>query len=384
MIVNIEFLDKDPIENVITCLNYKVDKVVYFGIEKGIEDKKDSTERFLKKYCGVKEVEFNTVSNTNLDEVLLSLNQVIETERAAGNQVFFDLTGGKGLALVAFGILSREKNLAMHKYDVAKGWLYELNREAGPTLSDTAPKQKIELDIDTYIEMHGGVVNHSMQKDTKSLEDPDFSKDAQRLWNICSKYQKYWNLFSEFLREFCQPDSSLYVVINIADITKDLKTKKKFDKKEIKEIFKSCVGIGVFEDAYNTGEVYSFSYKNEKIKETLWDAGSVLELHTYMEERKNASDCRVGVHIDWDGTIYGGWGNDTVNEVDVLSINGYIPTFISCKNGNVDQMDLYELDTVADRFGGKYARKILMAPQGMNKAHRKRAEEMGIEIKGDR
>ena len=38
---------------------------------------------------------------------------------------------------------------------------------------------------------------------------------------------------------------------------------------EIKEIFKSCVGIGVFEDAYNTGEVYSFSYKSEKIKERI-------------------------------------------------------------------------------------------------------------------
>ena len=384
MIVNVEFLDKDPIENMITCLNFKVDKVVYLGDEEDIKDKKDSTQRFLKKYCNVKEVEFYGLSETNLDEVIESIDRVVESERAAGNQVFFDLTGGEGLSLVAFGILSREKKLSMHKYDVAKGWLYELNREAGPTISETAKKQTVELDIDTYIEMHGGVVNHSMQKDTKSLEDPEFTKDAQRLWNICSKYQKTWNLFSEFLREFCQPDSSLYVVMNIAEITAELKNKRKFNKKEIKEIFKSCVGIGVFEDAYNTGEVYSFSYKSEKIKETLWDAGSVLELHTYMEERVKASDCRVGVHIDWDGTIHGGWGNDTVNEIDVLSINGYVPTFISCKNGNVDQMALYELDTVAERFGGKYGKKIMMAPQGLNKAHRKRAEEMGIEIKGDR
>ena len=384
MIVNIEFLDKDPIENVITCLNHKVDKVICFGDEDIIKEKSKATETFLKKYCNVKEVSFEALSRTNLDDVLFSMDKVVEAERAAGNQVFFDLTGGEGLALVAFGILSRERALSMHMYDVPKGWLYELNREAGPTISDATEKQQIALDIDAYIEMNGGVVNHSMQKDIKSLEDPDFTKDAQRLWNICSKYQKTWNLFSEFLREFCQPDSSLYVVIDMAAIGKELKVKRKFDKKEIREIFKSCVGIGVFEDAYNTGEVYSFSYKNEKIKEILWDAGSVLELHTYMEERQNASDCKVGVHIDWDGTIRGGWGNDTVNEIDVMSIKGYVPTFISCKNGSVDQMDLYELDTVAERFGGKYAKKILIAPQGLNRAHHKRAEEMGIEIKGDR
>lgn len=384
MIVNIEFLDKDPIENIITCLNYKVDKVIFFGSEEGIEDKKAATERFLKKYCNVKAVDFYSLSETNLDEVIFSMNEVIEAEKSAGNQVFFDVTGGKGLMLIAFGILSKEKGLSMHMYDVQKGWLYELNREAGTVISETAPKQKVEMDINMYIEMHGGVVNHSMQKDTKSLEDPDFTKDAERLWNICSKYQKTWNVFSEFLREFCQPDSNLYVVMDIPAVTAEINKKRKYGKKEMKEIFKSCIGIGVFEDAYNTGEVFSFSYKNARIKETLWDAGSVLELHTYMEERQKATDCKVGVHIDWDGTIYGGWGRDTVNEIDVLTLDGYIPTFISCKNGNVDQMDLYELDAVSQRFGGKYAKKVLMAPQGLNKAHRKRAEEMGIEIKGDR
>ncbi|MBQ9960480.1 MAG: hypothetical protein IJP00_01085 [Firmicutes bacterium] len=384
MIVNIEFLDKDPIENVITCLNYKVDKVIFFGSEDEISEKKESTDRFLKRYCSVKETEFYPLSKTNLEEILFAMDKVVETERTAGNQVFFDVTGGEGLMLVAFGILSREKNLPMHMFDAAKGWMYELNREVKPTMSEAVSKHKVELNIERYIEMHGGVVNHSMQKDTKSLEDPEFTKDADRLWNICSKYQKTWNVFSEFLREYCQPDANLYVVLDIPAVTAEIKKKRKFGKKEIKEIFKSCVGIGVFEDMYNTGDTCSFSYKSARIKEILWDAGSVLELHTYMEERKNATDCKVGVHIDWDGTIYGGWGKDTVNEIDVLTLNGYIPTFISCKNGNVDQMDLYELDAVATRFGGKYAKKVLMAPQGMNKAHRKRAEEMGIEIQGDR
>ena len=64
-----------------------------------------------------------------------------------------------------------------------------------------------------------------------------------------------------------------------------------------------------------------------------------------MEYKEDSDDCLVGVHIDWDGTIHGGWGRDTVNEIDVLALKGYIPTFISCKNGNVDQMALYKKST---------------------------------------
>ena len=44
-------------------------------------------------------------------------------------------------------------------------------------------------------------------------------------------------------------------------------------------------------------------------------------------------------------------------------------------------MALYELETVAERFGGKYAKKVIAAPQGLNDTHSLRAKEMGIEIR---
>ena len=46
-------------------------------------------------------------------------------------------------------------------------------------------------------------------------------------------------------------------------------------------------------------------------------------------------------------------------------------------------MALYELETVASRFGGKYAKKVLVAPQGLSYGHRLRAQEMGIIVKRD-
>lgn len=56
MIVNIEFLDDEPIENVITSLHFKIDKTIFFGFADVIEKKKEITKNFLKKYCGVREV----------------------------------------------------------------------------------------------------------------------------------------------------------------------------------------------------------------------------------------------------------------------------------------------------------------------------------------
>jgi len=57
-----------------------------------------------------------------------------------------------------------------------------------------------------------------------------------------------------------------------------------------------------------------------------------------------------------------------------------VPVFISCKNGRVNQMALYELDAVANRFGGKYVRKELAATQEITPGYLKRAEEMGIVV----
>jgi hypothetical protein len=43
-------------------------------------------------------------------------------------------------------------------------------------------------------------------------------------------------------------------------------------------------------------------------------------------------------------------------------------------------MALYELETVAHRFGGKRAKKVMVVGQEMSSGYSKRAEEMGIEV----
>ena len=67
-------------------------------------------------------------------------------------------------------------------------------------------------------------------------------------------------------------------------------------------------------------------------------------------------------------------------------MKGMVPFFISCKNGTIDVEELYKVHTVAERFGGPYARKVLICTTWGSLNQRKqavlkdRAREMGIYI----
>ena len=97
------------------------------------------------------------------------------------------------------------------------------------------------------------------------------------------------------------------------------------------------------------------------------------------------NDCQIGYHINWVGegdpnSIYES-GPDVINEIDIIYMRKNIPTFISCKNKMVSgNQALYELETVADRFGGKLVKKVLVARGGATDYVRKRAKEMNIKV----
>ena len=66
------------------------------------------------------------------------------------------------------------------------------------------------------------------------------------------------------------------------------------------------------------------------------------------------TDAGAGVVMEWNGS-------ETRNEIDVMLMQGVLPYFVSCKNGDIKTDELYKLHTVAGRFGSKYARRILVS-----------------------
>ena len=78
-------------------------------------------------------------------------------------------------------------------------------------------------------------------------------------------------------------------------------------------------------------------------------------------------------------------GADVLNEIDVISLWANVPVLISCKSGKMGSQQelnvLYELETVASRFVGKYAKKVLVTAKDLGGVYLERSKEMGIEVR---
>ena len=390
MVTLVEFLDDEPIENVKTCLNYRVDNVIYFGYHDRILKYKNNLTNFLTRECSVGRVVFHELSRWSLPSMLKSIRTAIADEKAAGAHIYFDVTGGEDLILVAFGMVAREVDASLHVYDLSTGKLVELEEGASHYISKDVPTQDIKLDIDNYIKLTCGVVNHRLHKEIKNINDLDFSKDVDSLWEISTTYKTSWNVFSTFIRGNLKSVESddLLVVSSENEVIRALSgsnLKNRLSAKRLMMIIDALAQRGLLVQVDHSDGRFTFRYKNELIKSCIWDSGSVLELNTYKQMVGDSDDCMVGVHLDWDGTIHPMAGQDVYNEIDVLAIKDGIPTFISCKaghlNANTTLHALYELQTVTQRFGGRYAHKILATIDSIDGVYAKRAEEMGIELK---
>lgn len=95
MVVVFEFLSREPIENVITAMNFQVDKLVFFGNHEDIISQKERTENFLRKYCAVQSIVFLPLSGSNLQSVLQTMRKEIELELSKNAKLFFRYYRGR-------------------------------------------------------------------------------------------------------------------------------------------------------------------------------------------------------------------------------------------------------------------------------------------------
>ncbi len=381
MFVNVEFLDDEPIENIITCLNYHFDKVIFFGYAEIIKKQQKHTEQFLKKYCQVKEVVFIALVHHNLRSIKETMRLELQRCFKQSQQVFIDITGGESIILIAFGQLSDELALPMHMYEIASGKLIELDDDENRHFSNRVKEDKVVLNLERYIEAYGGVINPLSHKHSKNLDSPQVIAVVETIWDLATKYIDDWNDFTTLFQHFSGEDKGLDVEIASNEIVKFLNHRKQLRRidalKIILDDFERC---GLINNLEINGYL-SFSYQEQLVKDCLLETGCILELHTCLKELKDTPICQVGVHLDWDGILHPAILNiDVVNEIDVLSLRGYVLNFMSCKSGRVEKTDLYELDTVAKRFGGKYATKQLVCRFEISQIDQYRADEMNIEI----
>ena len=382
MNVIVEFLDREPIENVITAMNFRLDRVIFFGYEDVKEEMENITRKFLVNYCGLTEdnVLFYSVPRTDMKEILTTIRQTVRKQKDEGNQVFFDITGGESLPLVAFGMLAAEFRAPVHQYDVSEGTLVELDEGAPIQISTSVQRRVLKPTVSMFIEMHGGVVNSRLHKGIKTIEDEETEQMAMAMWKICSENAKLWNQFTNLLKNYPADKTQMTATISLAQVRAAFEKNSLLKTpKQLITLLDKCEKVGLLKNVRHENGFFGYTFPNEGIRDCLRDSGAPLELYTYLTMRPNYTDTVLGVHLDWDGRIHTSIASDVVNEIDVMMMDGYVPVFVSCKNGNAGKEALYELRTVAERFGGKYARMILVCSAPLDGVDAERAEEMGIE-----
>ncbi len=380
----VELFDKCQIENIIACLEYKPEKIVFLGFKEVMTKKKiNDLKRFLELRNLDVQIETEVVGRYDYEGIVSKLNTIIDNNE----DCYFDLTGGKELVLTAMGEVSASRNVPMFQFNVRTGSLIRVKN------CDTLPQEtKKFMNIDEIVALNGGSVICNQPDDFKWNLTGDFKNDIRNMWDICRKNSGLWNRQSKVFENFekyGKLDESLTVTADIEHL-KRCKQDVLLNSRIISEL--TSKGI-IFDYVYKDGKV-SFRYKNTQVHKCVTKAGNILELYAYMTAHKISEECPefyddidIGIYVDWDGVIHDGTTKerDTVNEVDIILMRDLIPVFVSCKNGEFHKESLYELDIVAKKFGGGYAKKIMLTTYITNDSESKkyimqRAKDMNIDI----
>jgi len=383
MYVNIEFLDTEPMENVITALHYNIDKTMFIGFHDVVEAYKDRTQFFLNKYCDVETIKFVEVPENDLQAILAAISTEVNNEKKAGNTVFFDITGGEGLILMAFGMLAKDYNLPIHQFDVETDEMKEFKLGDAKLISqyDIKREHKVKLTLDSYIRMWGAQINRKPEdnKDKLPIHDKKYMEVVEELMLILDNCGADWNKFTAGMgQDFKAEGLDVDVTVNPNEMYK-WETFKEF----LRKLNHAGAIYGYEAKDVSGGERVKFHYPSWDMKRTILKSGNIFELQVYQAKKKKegSQDCDMGVKIDWDGNVNAG---GVYNEIDVLGLNGNILTFVSCKGGNMDGNaslePMYQIDAIASRFGGKYARKILATRERVKGVYAERAEAMKIKL----
>ncbi len=394
----VEFFDRVDVENICTCLINPPKRVIMLGDKQKLLAKHSSRYKDILKRRGY-DIEFvcRSINRNNLQDMVAALSEIVTDY----DNCYFDLTGGGELYLVAMGIIYeryKHKNIQMHRFNILNNTICDCDQD-GITIAE---EQLPNLSVMENIYIYGGDIVYDDVKANGTYDwdlNTDFKNDIDKIWDICKKDVRLWNTQIGILEvaedHRKKSDDPLNTKVSLKTLTNSLKAHGNHFV-FIKHIFNKMYQDGLITSyKYDPNQdLFTITYKNEQVKRCLTKAGLSLEMKIYktLKEVKDDegnfvyNDVMNGVVIDWDGEIHTEEGeNDTENEIDVLAMKGSIPIFISCKNGIVGNEELYKLTAVADKFGDKYARKVLivtsLSPNSRaSNDFRQRAKDMNIKL----
>ncbi len=388
----IEFYDRTVAHTSMGPLALKPDKIILVGEKFGMKEQGERLRALLASRGCPAEVEYRVITRSEVRTVLAALADILDREPDCQ----IDLTGGEDLALFAAGQIFeryRKRGLQYHWFNVRTGQVKDCDLDG-----EKAVVPQPALSVEEQVALCGGRVIFDDEKPDASHRwptDEGFGRDIEAMWAVCANDCDLWNRQMQILGEINRyRDKDLPPLVTEVDVGKiwPILTAHNGDV-DLSAVYADLAERGLFSEYSLDSEKLRIRYKNEAVRLALSKAGTALELMTWHLARtlvykgeRVYDDADTGVYIDWDGELHEKYAPETDNEIDVLLMKGMVPYFISCKNGTIDAEELYKVHTVAERFGGPYARKALICTtwgslnQRRQAALRDRAREMGIYI----
>lgn len=404
----IELIDKPAIENFISILQLRPDKVVFLTIEDEPFDRwADVFSKFSKKNNVKITAEMRSFKKESIEDTAGEINELLtnlEDEGTPGEEIYFDILGGRERILLSIGyLMASDPDHGFHiiRPDFTMGKILDV--ETGkPVISNEPEEYPLKYMFQLF---DGTLIDFEKPCDNKK-DFPNTASDGSALSSLfqinaaCSYIKKLYQ-FLTFYDEKVE-ESRLEIWL---EFTKD---RKSLNKRLSYITLSNELKIQHMISSYHFGgNNYPIKFSGDDMRtpeEVFYIAsekyGTILELYigVLVKEILNEAgkkNARVyhSVKIDWDGVIQttcnGKSDPGATNEIDVMTVINYRPAYISCKLGKWDQDELFKLSSVAEHFGGKYSRKLLVSYKSIDDLNpdkdscrilNERAADMGIKV----
>ena len=363
----IELYDTSPIRNVLSTVMFRPQEMILVCPPEIAEDqnqRRSLRDFFMYLDCPVK---LTLIPVTLLDagKTERVLREVLESHQDCA----IDIAGGTDAALFAAGVVSGET--PVFTYSTRKNTFFEIKNAP---FARSLPCD-VRLDVRSCLMMAGGTLHPGREENEGLAEKTD---QIDRLFNVYAAFRPQWNNQINYIQKISGSEPG--------NLEASGQLTEKAGNKKVNadaEFFKAREKAGLILDLRLTDDSVSFRFPDETVRFWLRDIGAVLELQVFRACHAAGcfDDVVLSAVVNWQsGRIC---RDSVINEIDVMAVQGIQPVFISCKTCEVHTDALNELAILRDRFGGKFARAILVTSGMTGKTRepvRMRADKLGIEL----